>query len=149
VVINWKCDLDHPVSQCLPKYEFQRLDFGDADVSPGWNFRFARHYRQQGVEFRDLYKAYGILFVITVDAKARKFSLVDLMLKIGSGIGLISLATVSCDMVILYLHRRRQYYRDSKYYTVSHHTHPQGQGLGQGRQQESVSPVHDETANHG
>ena len=41
VKIDWKCNLDKPINQCLPEYSFKRLDaqFRDESFSLGFNFR--------------------------------------------------------------------------------------------------------------
>jgi len=42
-----------------------------------------------GHDFRDLYKAFGLLFVITVEAKGWKFGVVPLVLNVASGLALL------------------------------------------------------------
>uniref|UniRef100_A0A5K3FK95 ATP receptor n=1 Tax=Mesocestoides corti TaxID=53468 RepID=A0A5K3FK95_MESCO len=64
--IEWNCDLDYNEEQCLPKYIFRRLDDFDSPVGKGWNFRFSHHYMEGNVHKRNLVKAYGIQFFITV-----------------------------------------------------------------------------------
>ena len=65
--IHWDCDLDYDFQRnCRPKYTFRRLDSSDS-LAPGWNFRFSQLYANRQ---RDLYKAYGILFVIDVQVNA-------------------------------------------------------------------------------
>jgi len=41
VKIDWKCNLDKPLDQCLPDYSFKRLDeqFSRENFSQGFNFR--------------------------------------------------------------------------------------------------------------
>jgi hypothetical protein len=41
VKIDWKCNLDKPLEQCLPEYTFGRLDarFKEESFSQGFNFR--------------------------------------------------------------------------------------------------------------
>lgn len=41
VKIDWKCNLDKPLNQCLPEYSFGRLDapYKEESFSPGFNFR--------------------------------------------------------------------------------------------------------------
>jgi len=64
--INWSCDLDWGLDSCDPKYSAKRLDRPDTPISPGYNFRFSKDYFREGVEYRSLIKAYGILFNIAV-----------------------------------------------------------------------------------
>jgi len=49
--------------------------------------------------YRDLVKAFGIRFIIKVSGTAGKFSIIPLLLNIGSGIGL--LAIVSSTSVVV------------------------------------------------
>ena len=41
VKIDWKCNLDRPLSDCLPEYSFGRLDaqYKEETFSQGFNFR--------------------------------------------------------------------------------------------------------------
>uniref|UniRef100_A0A8C5W9J6 P2X purinoceptor n=1 Tax=Microcebus murinus TaxID=30608 RepID=A0A8C5W9J6_MICMU len=96
--IEWNCDLDKAASECNPHYSFSRLDNKPAkSVSSGYNFRFARYYRDQaGVEFRTLLKAYGIRFDVMVNGKGAFF----------------------CDLVLIYLIKKSGFYRDKKYEEV-------------------------------
>ncbi|NXM01929.1 P2RX4 protein, partial [Tyrannus savana] len=89
--INWDCNLDRDASHCVPKYSFRRLDSKDTahTVSPGYNFRFAKYYKNSdGIESRTLVKAYGIRFHIVVFGKAGKFDVIPTMINIGSGLAL-------------------------------------------------------------
>uniref|UniRef100_A0A8C6EJI6 ATP receptor n=1 Tax=Microcebus murinus TaxID=30608 RepID=A0A8C6EJI6_MICMU len=79
IQVNWDCNLDRAAALCLPKYSFRRLDTRDVDhnVSPGYNFRFAKYYNDfAGNEQRTLIKAYGIRFDIIVFGKAGKFDII-------------------------------------------------------------------------
>ncbi|NWU91056.1 P2RX4 protein, partial [Upupa epops] len=116
--IKWNCDLDRDASLCVPKYSFRRLDNKDPahTVSPGYNFRFAKYYKDSsGTESRTLVKAYGIRFDIIVFGKAGKFDVIPTMINIGSGLALFGVATVLCDIVVLYFMKKRYYYREKKY----------------------------------
>ncbi|XP_025091164.1 P2X purinoceptor 4-like isoform X2 [Pomacea canaliculata] len=119
IIITWDCNLDYDESNCLPEYSFRRLDRGDFKVSRGFNFRYADHYKSDnGTSFRTLYKTYGIRFVIVVQGTAGRFGAWPLFLNIGSGIALLSIATVLCDIIVLYILKARSYYRDKKYQDV-------------------------------
>uniref|UniRef100_A0A669PV96 P2X purinoceptor n=1 Tax=Phasianus colchicus TaxID=9054 RepID=A0A669PV96_PHACC len=116
--INWNCNLDRAASHCVPKYSFRRLDNKDSanTVSPGYNFRFAKYYKDSsGIETRTLIKAYGIRLDIIVFGKAGKFDVIPTMINIGSGLALFGVATVLCDIVVLYCMKKRYYYREKKY----------------------------------
>ncbi|XP_051032569.1 P2X purinoceptor 4 isoform X2 [Phodopus roborovskii] len=118
IQVKWDCNLDRAASLCLPRYSFRRLDTRDLEhnVSPGYNFRFAKYYRDlTGNEQRTLIKAYGIRFDIIVFGKAGKFDIIPTMINIGSGLALLGVATVLCDVIVLYCMKKRYYYRDKKY----------------------------------
>ncbi|XP_037367098.1 P2X purinoceptor 4 isoform X2 [Talpa occidentalis] len=129
IQINWACNLDRAASLCLPQYSFRRLDTRDLshNVSPGYNFRFAKYYKDlTGTEHRTLTKAYGIRFDIIVFGKAGKFDIIPTMINIGSGVALLGVATVLCDIIVLYCMRKKYYYREKKYKYVEDYE----QGLG-------------------
>ncbi|KAJ7309780.1 hypothetical protein JRQ81_007847 [Phrynocephalus forsythii] len=116
--IKWNCDLDKPASRCVPKYTFRRIDNKDSahTVSPGYNFRFAKYYKNaDGEDSRTLIKAYGIRFDIMVFGKAGKFNIIPTMINIGSGLALFGVATVLCDIIVLYCMKKKYYYREKKY----------------------------------
>ncbi|ERE76864.1 P2X purinoceptor 7 [Cricetulus griseus] len=118
IQVKWDCNLDRAASLCLPRYSFRRLDTRDLEhnVSPGYNFRFAKYYKDlTGNEQRTLIKAYGIRFDIIVFGKAGKFDIIPTMINIGSGLALLGVATVLCDVIVLYCMKKRYYYRDKKY----------------------------------
>lgn len=127
IQIRWDCNLDIAASHCLPKYSFRRLDTRDVDhnVSPGYNFRFAKYYSDMtGNEHRTLIKAYGIRFDIVVFGKAGKFDIIPTMINIGSGLALLGVATVLCDIIVLYCMKKRFYYREKKYKYVEDYEQP-------------------------
>jgi P2X purinoceptor 4 len=55
-------------------------------------FRFANKYSDNGREYRVLYKAYGLRFIVSVTANAGKFSILPLAMTVGAGIGLMSIS---------------------------------------------------------
>lgn len=117
--IKWNCNLDLSVDKCLPEYSFRRLDSSTYKISKGYNFRYSRNFKDaNGTEFRTLYKAYGIKFVISVSGQARKFAPVPFFTNVGSGLALLSIATVICDIVVLYMLKARALYKEKKYLQV-------------------------------
>lgn len=64
--------------------------------------------------FRILHKAYGIRFIISVTGTAGKFNLVPLLLTIGSGLGLLTLATLVADFCLLNIATKKKFYQDLK-----------------------------------
>ncbi|XP_072164107.1 P2X purinoceptor 4-like isoform X2 [Diadema setosum] len=135
--IQWNCNLDLSYSLCLPNYRFVRADEQNAKIAGGFNFsdafqgpfgyifdggkqaRFGKFYRLNGTEYRDLTKAYGILFQVKITGVAGKFDIVPLMLNFASGVALLSLATVMCDVVVLYFLKKRKYYKEAKFQNVA------------------------------
>ncbi|XP_054945908.1 P2X purinoceptor 1 isoform X4 [Physeter macrocephalus] len=68
ITIDWHCDLDWHVRHCKPVYEFHGL-YEEKNLSQGFNFRFARHFVENGTNYRHLFKVFGIRFDILVDGK--------------------------------------------------------------------------------
>jgi len=63
--------------------------------------RYASTYERDGKLYRDLVKAFGIRFIIKVTGTAGKFSVIPLLLNIGSGIGLLAIVSRSIEYVIV------------------------------------------------
>lgn len=76
------------------------------------------YYGSGNVAARELVKAYGILFIITVNARARAFNVIPTFQNIGSGLALLAMATVLCDVFVLYIHKRRIFFKQKKYEDV-------------------------------
>ena len=68
---------------------------------------------------RDLIKAYGIRIITFVTCKAGKFNVVPFAMNIGSGIALLGITTVICDIFVLYCLKSRKKYVDAKYHLVN------------------------------
>uniref|UniRef100_F6TSC2 P2X purinoceptor n=1 Tax=Macaca mulatta TaxID=9544 RepID=F6TSC2_MACMU len=75
IEIYWDCNLDRWFHHCRPKYSFRRLDDKTTNVSlyPGYNFRYAKYYKENNVEKRTLIKVFGIRFDILVFGTATVF----------------------------------------------------------------------------
>lgn len=78
--------------------------------------RYAKYYNDTK---HTLYKAYGIRFQVITIGAGRKFNVVPLLLNIGSGLGLLALATVICDIIVLYCVPKRAFYYHKKYQDVA------------------------------
>nr|XP_034996031.1 P2X purinoceptor 1 isoform X1 [Zootoca vivipara] len=115
ITISWDCDLDWPVRHCKPIYQFHGLYNDDSNLSPGFNFRYAKYYRENGRDLRTLYKVFGIRFDILVNGKAGKFDIIPTMTTIGSGIGIFGVASVLCDLLLLNFLSNRDYYKQKKF----------------------------------
>ncbi|XP_063002796.1 P2X purinoceptor 5 [Elgaria multicarinata webbii] len=121
IQIEWNCDLDKAPSECNPHYSFSRLDnkLAEKSISSGYNFRFAKYYRDAaGVDLRTLIKAYGIRFDVMVNGKAGKFNIIPTVINVGSGLALMGAGAFFCDLVLLYLLQKSNFYRGKKYEEV-------------------------------
>lgn len=112
--IEWNCNLDINYEKCIPEYTFRRLDDFDFDVGKGWNFRYSHHFMENGVEKRTLIKAYGIQCFITVSGRGGKFNPFAFSMNLGSGLALLGIASVLCDIVVLNLVRKREIYKKAR-----------------------------------
>jgi P2X purinoceptor 4 len=65
-------------------------------------------------EYRVLFKAYGLRFIINVSGTGGKFSVVPLMVTIGTGFGLMSLSVIIADCVMLNCTTLRSFYQRVK-----------------------------------
>uniref|UniRef100_A0A3B4UHV1 P2X purinoceptor n=1 Tax=Seriola dumerili TaxID=41447 RepID=A0A3B4UHV1_SERDU len=103
IMISWNCDLDKGYSHCHPQYYFTRLDISvsNTTIATGFNFRHARYFKNAtGESYRSLFKVYGVRFNIMV---------------------MHELSTLHydgaffCDMVLLYLMKKGNSYRERKF----------------------------------
>jgi hypothetical protein len=69
IFINWDCNLDKSYSDCVPEYSFRRMDRANSKLAKGYNFRYPIYYQDDGIQYRILVKAYGILFNVVVSGK--------------------------------------------------------------------------------
>lgn len=118
---DWDCNLDLSIRHCKPKYEFYGLygtgKNGDKEEKPslGYNFRYAKYYVEDAVEKRTLMKVFGVRIDIIVHGRAGKFDIIPTLTAIGSGVGIFGVATVVCDMLLLYLVPKRDFYKNMKF----------------------------------
>lgn len=130
IVVDWTCNFDVDVKHCKPQYNFHGLygnpgETDSAKASVGYNFRYAKHYMEDSVPKRTLLKVFGIRFDIIVKSLARKFDIIPTLTAIGSGVGIFGVATVVCDLVLLYLLPKREFYKNMKFkYTDTHTQDP-------------------------
>ncbi|XP_035523120.1 P2X purinoceptor 1 isoform X3 [Morone saxatilis] len=135
IVIDWTCNLDYNVKHCKPTYNFHGL-YGNPDekdkarASVGYNFRFAKHYLEDKVQKRTLLKVFGIRIDIIVQSLARKFDIIPTLTAIGSGVGIFGVATVVCDLVLLYLLPKREFYKNMKFKYTDTQTQQDSESLG-------------------
>ena len=108
IEIKWDCDLDLDfMTHCLPKYSFDILD------DTGWNFRHAWYHEENR---RTLIKAYGMKFLININGNAGKFDITRTSIIIVTGLGMMGLANIMCDLVLLKSSNRyREQIAEKKY----------------------------------
>ncbi|XP_055511737.1 P2X purinoceptor 4a isoform X1 [Leucoraja erinacea] len=121
ILIKWNCNLDRPASECFPVYKFRRLDKSTTEaLSPGYNFRFAKYnINEKGKQTRTLYKAYGIRFIIDVFGKAGKFNIIPTLINVGSGLALLGMATIVCDIIALNILKKKRHYEEMKFKSIN------------------------------
>ncbi|XP_054481265.1 P2X purinoceptor 1 isoform X2 [Anoplopoma fimbria] len=135
IVVDWTCNLDVDVKHCKPEYNFHGL-YGNptetdrARASVGYNFRYAKHYLEDKTSKRTLLKVFGIRFDIIVQSLARKFDIIPTLTAIGSGVGIFGVATVVCDLVLLYLLPKREFYKNMKFKHTDTHQQHDSESLG-------------------
>ncbi|KAL3044806.1 hypothetical protein OYC64_013141 [Pagothenia borchgrevinki] len=120
--IQWKCNLDYDIENCVPRYSFTRLDkpFEKNAISNGYNFRFAKYYMtENGTEFRTLHKAYAIRFDVMVTGKAGKFDTIPTLINVVAAFTSIGLGTVLCDIILLNCLKGAKQYKARKFEEVS------------------------------
>ncbi|XP_061754253.1 P2X purinoceptor 1 [Nerophis ophidion] len=120
IVIDWTCNFDVAVEHCKPKYSFHGLygnpKYTDAiGTSVGYNFRYAKHFREDKVDKRTLLKVFGIRIDIIVESLGRQFDIIPTLTAIGSGVGIFGVATVVCDFVLLYFVPQKEFYKNMKF----------------------------------
>uniref|UniRef100_A0A673KJW6 P2X purinoceptor n=1 Tax=Sinocyclocheilus rhinocerous TaxID=307959 RepID=A0A673KJW6_9TELE len=112
VLIEWLCDLDVD-SECRPHYSFVRL--GKLSEKIGFDFRFARYFTDvAGDRRRIFYKVFGIHLEIMVFGMARKFCIIPTIVNIASALTLMAAGSYICDIMLLYVMKKRSVYTESK-----------------------------------
>ena len=113
IEIIWNCNFDFG-GHCLPQYSFRRFDTKESNTATGFNFRFANKFKMNDLEYRVLYKAYGIRFIINVSGIAGKFNIIPLMMTIGAGFGLMSISVIIAELVMLHCTKEKKLYQKMK-----------------------------------
>jgi len=111
---HYDCNFDLDLDLCQPNWTFVRID-AVFNNSNGSNFYFPEYYMLQGAdgsltEARTVWKYYGVNIIWQVNGQGGKFNIVPLLTVIGSGLGLLAVATVIVDVLVLYVHPHRKIY---------------------------------------
>ena len=72
-------------------------------------------------EYRILYKAFGLRFIISVNGQAGRFSIIPLMISIGAGLSLMSLSVLIADCVLLNFTNKKKIYQKLKELDAKEH----------------------------
>ena len=122
IKIKWECNLDLDfMTYCLPKYSFHILD------ESGWNFRHALYHEENR---RTLIKAYGIKFLISVNGQAGKFDITNTVVIIVTGVGLMGVANLMCDLILLnFSNQYREKMKEKKFEQIDTANGEEGESL--------------------
>jgi P2X purinoceptor 4 len=103
VTIRWSCNLDrwNPDDSCSIQYSALRMD--DSTINDGNNFRFVSTYKNNGVLNRDLTKFYGVRIFFESIGNGYRVSAIQIILQLSSGLALLAVATLVCDILIQYI----------------------------------------------
>ncbi|VDP68680.1 unnamed protein product [Echinostoma caproni] len=126
ITIDWTCDLDWSVEHCLPQYAFRQLDYNPdvnqsqlikgAGLAEGSHQELTIHFGHDGQNgtgrYRLLLNSHGIAFLIRVTGQAGKFNLLSFTMRFGSGLALLSGATIMCDLIAFHFMRDRELFRE-------------------------------------
>eukprot|EP00658_Telonema_sp_P-2_P075984 TRINITY_DN6587_c0_g1_i1.p1 TRINITY_DN6587_c0_g1~~TRINITY_DN6587_c0_g1_i1.p1 ORF type:complete len:308 (+),score=54.68 TRINITY_DN6587_c0_g1_i1:327-1250(+) len=94
---------------CKPDWEFSRLDKTPA-FSTGFN-HYQTQYSPSQRNNRLVTKRFGLKIEFTVSGRAGKFSLVNLLIALGSGLALVSVASLVTDWILSNLWSKRDHYK--------------------------------------
>jgi len=119
---QYNCDLDKGIDKCDPDISWIRVDpTAPTAISKGFNYRYTIQYRdpETGTLYRDLWKVYGINIVYQIYGVGGKFDVMVLTITLGSGLALVGIATVICDIIMQYFLPNKESYIHEKYQKVA------------------------------
>jgi len=104
MVYHFDCNLNKN-EKCTPRVEYQRLDKPSTgnSLSDGYSYRFVDRYQVNGTEYRALTHMVGIRLIVSVQGKAGKFSVTAFSTTLGSGLALVGVGTLVCDVLMQYI----------------------------------------------
>ena len=108
----WYCDLDRDISECQPKYDFQRIDGMPNTITSGFNYRTITYDITK--TRRLLEKLHGLRAIFIIEGQGGKFSLVALSVTFGAGLGYLGIATLLTDIVLERFLKRSDEYTKAK-----------------------------------
>jgi len=115
ILIDWTCDLDQ--QNCNPVRTYQKM-------ADGFNYRRADYYylpTSNGTlqEFRILQKLYGIRLLFKIIGMGGKFTILQLIITVGSGLAFLSVATLLVDTLMLTVLSNNEVFQNKKYLKFS------------------------------
>eukprot|EP01083_Nonionella_stella_P303949 1054074_1 len=117
VDIDWTCNFDQGYDECMPQFNFERIDNeGDGIVSEGYNFRTVVY--ENNSTLRELKKLYGVRITFTSSGRGGQVSMLDLSITLGAGIAYLGVAKIVTDLVLSYFLPQSKKYKEAKYLRV-------------------------------
>eukprot|EP01083_Nonionella_stella_P097817 274987_1 len=117
VDIDWTCNFDQGYDECMPQFNFERIDNeGDGIVSEGYNFRTVVY--ENNSTLRELKKLYGVRITFTSSGRGGQFSMLALSITLGAGIAYLGVAKIVTDLVLSYFLPQSKKYKEAKYLRV-------------------------------
>ena len=102
------------ISGTLYIYIYDNVYFNSSSLINKFYFRFANKFKYNNVDYRVLYKAFGIRIIINVSGIAGKFNIIPLMMTIGTGFGLMSISVLVADCVMLHCTKEKAFFQKMK-----------------------------------
>ena len=119
--MHWDCNLDFDPSKCSPTLHVRRLDSLRSGFTNGFNFRAINQiFNSQSKRLeRDVYKLSGLHITFTNTGRGGKFDAAALTLTLGASVGLMALATLAADYLLLYWPWKGKVVRRSDHATLT------------------------------
>ncbi|CAG0884614.1 unnamed protein product [Darwinula stevensoni] len=97
--ISWDCKLGND-QECLPNYEFHRLDDPKTKIASGFNFRYQQYHNET---VRSRFAIVGIRFEVKVSVQESQLSPTPIVRDVGSCVGVLMLVgSVSTHLTFYY-----------------------------------------------
>ena len=97
--ITWVCDYSpHITSLCLPIYKVTRFD---DEPQPGFNFRYADKFTENGTAYRNLAKVFGLRIIVETTGKALKPDAIGIITAFFAFFTLFSFSILITDFYVL------------------------------------------------
>jgi len=115
---SFDCDVNNGHEDCKPTWDFTRLDNPNSK-STGYNYyeilEYAPNAGMHAANGRTVNKRYGIKLELRVLGKAGKFSLVQCIIAVGSGLAFLSVASLVTDFILQNFWIGKEHFQHHKY----------------------------------